>query len=113
MNLSGVPAVFTHDDYQLGGGRLDVVTTVNTIEASLAQWTGAITHGLTDRIDVSLAVPVVRTTLSVLSNAVRSGSARRTQPSTSSTTIRPQADSATPQCPPAARLPASAISCCA
>ncbi|HEX2310267.1 MAG TPA: hypothetical protein VHH91_06075 [Vicinamibacterales bacterium] len=69
VDLSGVPAVFTHDDYQLGGGRLDVVTTVNTIEASLAQWTGAITYGLTDRIDVSLAVPVVRTTLSVLSNA--------------------------------------------
>ena len=69
VDLSSVPAVFTHDDYQLGGGRLDVVTTTNTIEASLAQWTGAITYGLTDRIDVSLAVPVVRTTLSVLSNA--------------------------------------------
>ena len=69
VDLSSVPALFTHDDFQLGGGRLDVVTTANSVEASLAQWTGAITYGITDRVDVSLAVPVVRTTLSVLSNA--------------------------------------------
>jgi hypothetical protein len=69
ISLSAVPAVFTHDNYELGGGRLDVVTTANSVEASLAQWTGAITYGITDRIDVSLAVPVVRTTLSVLSDA--------------------------------------------
>jgi hypothetical protein len=69
VDLSSVPAVFTHDDRQLGGGRLDVVTTANSVEASLAQWTGAITYGITDRIDVSIAVPLVRTTLSVLSNA--------------------------------------------
>src|SRR5215212_3872917 len=69
VDLSTVPAVFTHDDFQLGGGRLDVVTTANTVEASLAQWTGAITYGISDRIDVSLAIPIVRTTLSVVSNA--------------------------------------------
>ena len=69
VNLSAVPAVFTHDDRQLGGGRLDFVATANSVEASLAQWTGAITYGLTDRIDVSVAIPIVRTTLSVLSNA--------------------------------------------
>jgi hypothetical protein len=69
VDLSAVPAVFTHDDFQLGGGRLDVVTTANSVEASLAQWTGAITYGITDRVDVSLAIPIVRTTLSVLSNA--------------------------------------------
>ena len=69
VDLSAVPAVFTHDDFLLGGGRLDVVTTANSVEASLAQWTGAITYGITDRIDVSLAIPIVRTTLSVVSNA--------------------------------------------
>jgi hypothetical protein len=69
VDLSSVPAVFTHDDFQLGGGRLDVVTTANSVEASLAQWTGAITYGITDRVDVSLALPIVRTTLSVVSNA--------------------------------------------
>jgi hypothetical protein len=69
VNLGSVPAVFTHDDYELGGGRLDVVTTQNSVEASLTQWTGAITYGITDRLDVSLAVPIVETALSVVSNA--------------------------------------------
>ena len=67
--LANVPAVFTHDNPQLGGGRTDVVATANTIEATVNQFTGALTYGLTDRLDVSLAVPVVRTRLSLLSNA--------------------------------------------
>jgi hypothetical protein len=67
--LTAVPAVFTHDSPQLGGGRADVVSTANTIEATVSQFTGALTYGVSDRIDVSLAVPVVRTQLSLLSNA--------------------------------------------
>src|SRR3954452_16190801 len=59
--LTAIPAVFTHDNPQAGGGRADVVATANTIEATVAQYTGAITYGVTDRIDLSLAVPVVRT----------------------------------------------------
>jgi len=69
ISLSNVPAVFTHDSPQLGGGRADVVSTANTIEATVSQLTGALTYGVTDRIDVSLAVPVVRTRLSLLANA--------------------------------------------
>jgi hypothetical protein len=67
--ITDVPAVFTHDNSQAGGGRADVVATVNSIEATVAQYTGALTYGVTDRIDLSLAVPVVRTRLSLLSNA--------------------------------------------
>ena len=69
LSLATVPALFTHDNPELGGGRADVVATTNTIEASVTQFTGAITYGLTDRIDLSLAVPVVRTRLALLSNA--------------------------------------------
>ena len=69
VSLNDIPAVFTHDNSEAGGGRADVVATVNTIEATVAQYTGAITYGLTDRIDLSLAVPLVRTRLSLLSNA--------------------------------------------
>ncbi len=69
IDLSQVPAVFTHDDFQLGGGRADVVTTSNSIDASIGQWTGALTYGLTDRLDVSVAVPVIQTRLHVLSAA--------------------------------------------
>jgi len=67
--LTNVPAVFTHDNPQLGGGRADVVATANTIEATVSQYTGALTYGLTDRVDVSLAVPLVQTRLAMLSNA--------------------------------------------
>jgi hypothetical protein len=69
VRLTAVPAVFRHDNFQTGGGRADVVSTENSIEATVSQFTGALTYGLTDRVDLSLAVPVVRTRLSLLSNA--------------------------------------------
>ncbi len=69
IDLSRVPAVFKHDDFQLGGGRADVVTTNNSIAAGVAQITPFLTYGVTNRIDVSIAVPIVRTSLSVVSDA--------------------------------------------
>ncbi len=69
ISLSQVPSVFRHDSYELGGGRTDVVRTSNAIDASIAQWTGALTYGISDRFDVSLAVPVVQTHLGVQSSA--------------------------------------------
>jgi hypothetical protein len=69
VTLTDVPAVFRHDAYRSTGGRSDVIATRNTIEASVTQFTGALTFGLTDRIDVSAAVPIVRTRISLLSNA--------------------------------------------
>jgi hypothetical protein len=68
ISLSDVPAVFTHDNFQLGGGRTDVVATSNTIVATVSQTSAALTYGVTDRLDLSLAVPIVRTRLSLLSN---------------------------------------------
>ena len=67
--LQRIPAVFSHDDFQLGGGRTDVVVTTNTIDATVAQFAGLITYGVTDRFDVSVVVPVVRTKLAVVSDA--------------------------------------------
>jgi hypothetical protein len=69
VDLSRVPAVFTHDDFELGGGRADVVTTTNAVEATVGQMTGVLTYGATDRLDLSIAVPIVRTTLRVVSHA--------------------------------------------
>ena len=69
VSLVGIPAVFTHDNFESGGGRTDVIQTTNTIEATVNQFSGALTYGVTDRFDLSLAVPVVRTRLSLLSNA--------------------------------------------
>jgi hypothetical protein len=69
IDLSRVPSIFRHDDYQLGGGRADVVDTISTIDASVSQWTGALTYGVTDRFDISVAVPLVRTSLNVQADA--------------------------------------------
>jgi hypothetical protein len=69
LSLGQVPAVFTHDNAQLLGGRQDVVTTVNSIEATVNQFSGFVTIGISDRFDVSLAVPIVENRLRVVSNA--------------------------------------------
>ncbi len=69
LSLDQVPAVFTHDNAQLLGGRQDVVTTVNSIEARVTQYTTFVTLGVTDRFDVSMAVPFVSNHLKVVSNA--------------------------------------------
>jgi hypothetical protein len=69
LDLNQVPVVFTHDNAFLRGGREDVVATMNTIEASVAQATTFVTLGITDRFDVSLAVPYVHNSLKVVSDA--------------------------------------------
>ena len=56
IHLAAVPSIFRHDDFELGGGRADVVSTSNAIDATLGQWTGALTYGVTDRFDISVAV---------------------------------------------------------
>jgi hypothetical protein len=69
LDLRKVPAVFTHDNAFLRGGREDVVTTVNSIQATVSQFTTFITVGVTDRFDVSVAMPVVANDLKVVSDA--------------------------------------------
>jgi len=69
LDLNQVPAVFTHDNAQLLGGRQDVITTINSIDASVAQYTTYLTVGITDRFDISAAMKVVSTDLKVRSDA--------------------------------------------
>lgn len=69
LDLGSVPAVFTHDDFERRGGREDLVTTVNSINAEVNQFTAFLTYGLTDRLDLSLAIPLVSTDLTVVSDA--------------------------------------------
>src|SRR3712207_8511699 len=53
--LANIPAIFTHDDPQAGGGRADVVATANTAEATVAHFTGEIgrAHVLTPVTPIS------------------------------------------------------------
>jgi hypothetical protein len=69
LDLNNVPAVFTHDSAQLLGGRQDVITTSNLIEATVNQNTTYITMGVTEHFDVSLAIPLVTNSLRVVSTA--------------------------------------------
>jgi hypothetical protein len=69
MRLSHIPAVFTHDDANLGGGRSDVITTNNAIAASVTQTTVSLTYGATEHLDISVGVPIIHTSLSVVSTA--------------------------------------------
>jgi hypothetical protein len=69
LDLASVPAVFTHDDAELRGGREDVVTTINSIDARVNQFTAFVTYGVTNNLDLSLAVPIVSTELTVVSDA--------------------------------------------
>ena len=68
--LSGIPAVFRHDAYQTHGrpiGRHLQPSTRSTHPSPSSR--ERLTYGVLERFDVSLAVPVVRTRLSLLSNA--------------------------------------------
>lgn len=69
LDLDHVPAVFTHDNAQLLGGRQDVVTTVNSIQANVTQFVAFFTLGVTDGVDLSVAVPMVATDVRVVSEA--------------------------------------------
>ncbi len=69
IDLHSLPAVFTHDNANLLGGRQDVITTLNSIKASVSQSTTFFTYGVTDRLDVALAVPIIDTSLEVVSDA--------------------------------------------
>jgi hypothetical protein len=69
LDLASVPAVFTHDDAEQRGGREDVVTTLNSIDARVNQFTVFVTYGVNNNLDLSLAVPIVSTELTVVSDA--------------------------------------------
>jgi hypothetical protein len=69
LSLGSVPAVFTHDDAQLGGGRSDLVTTTNSIDAAVDQSVAFLSYGLASRLDLSVAVPFVSVDLAARSEA--------------------------------------------
>lgn len=69
LDLGAVPAVFTHDNAELGGGRADLVTTTNAIAASVDQTVAFVTYGLGGRLDVSVGVPFVTVDLAATSEA--------------------------------------------
>jgi hypothetical protein len=66
--LKALPAVFTHDN-PAPGGRDDVVTTLNSVDLKVQQYTTFITYGVSKRVDLALALPLVAVDLRVASEA--------------------------------------------
>ena len=70
-NLDSVSAVFHHID--IPGIDLpfeqDVITTTSNVDLSVDEFTMFVTYGLTDKIDLSFALPIVRSDLIVSSTA--------------------------------------------
>lgn len=69
LDLGDIPIVFTHDNPAAGTGRDDVITGRNAISAQMAQFTAYLSYGISDRIDVSVALPLVSVDLAVSSRA--------------------------------------------
>jgi hypothetical protein len=69
IDLQSVPAVFTHDNAELRGGREDVITTVNSIDSEVTRSAAFLTYGVTNDLDISIAVPYVTTDIVVTSDA--------------------------------------------
>jgi len=68
VELGQISAVFTHDG-AAPGGRADVVTTRNAIDATVDQYVLFATYGVTDSLDVSVVIPMVTAELTVTSDA--------------------------------------------
>ena len=68
LDLDSLPAVFSHDN-AAPGGKADLVTTVNAINTSTDRFTTFFTYGLHNRVDVSMALPIVTAQMTVTSVA--------------------------------------------
>jgi hypothetical protein len=69
IDLQSVPAVFTHDNAELRGGREDVITTVNSIDSEVTRSAVFMSYGVTNNLDVSVALPYISTDIVVTSDA--------------------------------------------
>ena len=68
IDVKGIPAVFTHDN-PARGGRDDVVSTENSIDAKVGQFTVFLDYGIATWLDAALAIPVMSVDLTVTSTS--------------------------------------------
>jgi hypothetical protein len=70
IDLRRFPAVFTHTDTTPDPViREDIITANNFVDAKIGQFTSFFTYGLLNRVDVSVAVPLVSASVSAVSTA--------------------------------------------
>ncbi len=69
LNLHQVPVVFQHGPAANPDFQKDIITANNFLDVHLGQLSAFFTYGLTDRLDVSVAVPFVSADVTAVSNA--------------------------------------------
>jgi hypothetical protein len=72
LDTGKVPSVFKHissGNPAFAEFSKDLITTQNFLDIQLAQFTTFFTYGVTDRFDISVALPLIRTKLDVVSDA--------------------------------------------
>ncbi|MBS1830923.1 MAG: hypothetical protein JST93_36860 [Acidobacteria bacterium] len=69
INLRKVPAVFQHSPTENVNYQRDLITADTLLDMRIGQFTSYFTYGLTDRLDVSVALPLVSANLDVISTA--------------------------------------------
>ncbi|MDX1981205.1 MAG: hypothetical protein SFV51_13120 [Bryobacteraceae bacterium] len=69
VDLSRISAVFQHQPTPNPVFGDDFITTENFLDLNIGQFTGYFTYGLTDRIDLSVAIPMVSASFNVISRA--------------------------------------------
>ncbi len=70
VDLRSLPSVFQHSQTTPDPIiREDIITTNNFIDTQIDQLTAFFTYGLTDRLDISVALPVLNASMTAISNA--------------------------------------------
>ncbi len=67
--LHRVPAVFQHGEAPNPEFAKDLITTNNFLDLNVGQFTTFVTYGLLDRMDISVAAPLITSSLTVTSDA--------------------------------------------
>ena len=69
VSLNRVPVVFNHGPSALTQFAQDIITTDNSLDLKITQFTSYFTYGLTDRLDISVAAPLMSASLAANSRA--------------------------------------------
>jgi hypothetical protein len=70
VSLRDVPVIFQHGPTTNTEYIKDIITTDNNIDAQVGQFTSFLTYGITNRLDLSVAFPLMNVSLAATSHAV-------------------------------------------
>ena len=69
INLKAFPGILQHEKETGAPYEQDIITTLASIDLKMSQFTAVATYGLTNRVDISAAIPLVNAHLGLVSSA--------------------------------------------